>query len=259
MAKYVLCLECGTIYASPRLRKEIRKVLLQKTFSYNNEYYEVSTHKQGKLQEEAYLLQKYINYGKILDIGCGLGKFLNFFASDKWDRYGVEESVSSARFCKENYDFDIFTGNFLMTNYPPKYFDLITMIDVFYYIDDPILLLSEVHRIIKPSGLLAIELPGLKYMCLRGYGIIPLLLDKKWSLFNPYSIYLNWFSRKGIDLLLTSNNFRLMNSIIVDTPERIDILGKVIHNYTMLVKKISNFNTEIKSYSPKLLFIAAPG
>jgi 2-polyprenyl-3-methyl-5-hydroxy-6-metoxy-1,4-benzoquinol methylase len=96
--------------------------------------------------------------GRILDVGCAGGHFLStFFASDSWQRFGIEPSrFASARAAEKN--IRILAGTVFADNLPADYFDVITAIDVLYYFRQPARELEAFRSMLKPSGLLFIEL-----------------------------------------------------------------------------------------------------
>jgi len=98
--------------------------------------------------------------GSLLDIGCGNGSFLRRFSSSHpdWRLYGSEynethrnEVASIPGVC------GFFTGDILNLD---QTFDAVSLIHVLEHLEAPCGFLRNIRRILKPGGLLIIELPS---------------------------------------------------------------------------------------------------
>lgn len=99
--------------------------------------------------------------GKVLDIGCGDGKFLAELQKRKWEVYGVDFSEAASKLV--NKKLNIFIKKELQEcQFPNDYFDLVTLWHVFEHIPNPHELLSEIKRIIKKDGVLLLALPNIE-------------------------------------------------------------------------------------------------
>ena len=98
--------------------------------------------------------------GKILDIGCATGNFLNEMSKYGWECFGVEPDKKSAEYAMHTYNFSVFNGYLESVHYQNNYFDVVTMWDVLEHTKDPTKILREVHRILKQGGLFLISLPN---------------------------------------------------------------------------------------------------
>ena len=118
----------------------------------------------GKRREEilslcAAAIEKRKTSGRILDVGCAGGYFLNhFFRADGWERFGVEPSRFAARNAVKS-GIEIYPGQVCTVALPPGFFDVITLLDVLYYFTDPKSDLQTLRRSLQPNGMLVIEVP----------------------------------------------------------------------------------------------------
>jgi SAM-dependent methyltransferase len=99
------------------------------------------------------------NSGSILDVGCATGYFLTrFFPGHEWRISGVELSRRFAEQAAEN-GVSVYCGDISQAPFAKQSFDVITVLDTFYYFPDPRATLAELHHRLKPEGLLLLELP----------------------------------------------------------------------------------------------------
>jgi SAM-dependent methyltransferase len=98
--------------------------------------------------------------GKILDVGCATGVFLNEMKNNGWECFGVEPDRKASQYAREQFGLPVKTGYLLDTSFPDNYFDVVSFWDVLEHIQDPSSTLQEVLRILKPGGYLFFSLPN---------------------------------------------------------------------------------------------------
>jgi len=258
LTRYVRCNNCKTVFASPRTSRESRIASLNSSFQVSEKVDRLTQSRQSALKQEAHLMQKKVASGRILDIGCSTGALFEFFPPPVWERHGVELSASAAEYASTTYQADVFAGTAEQANYEPKTFDLITMIDIIYYIDDPIADLHEVRRILKPNGKLAIEIAGQTYILWRIFGWGSRILDGRKARTGTDSSYVFWYSPLGLERLLNKCGFRVIAWHVSPSPENSGfrkILAN-LHYYT--TKTLSLLSNGFLTFAPKCLCIAEP-
>ena len=97
---------------------------------------------------------------KILDLGCGIGRHIIYFAREGFQVYGCDISEQAINFTnkwlkEEKLEAEVQKGIFTSINYPDNTFDLVIAINVIYhgFKKDIIKGFSEVLRILKPGGI----------------------------------------------------------------------------------------------------------
>jgi len=92
------------------------------------------------------------NEGRVLDVGCGLGEFLELFPSNKWDRYGIDisefaiENSQKKGITVKDFEFAY--------DYPPKYFDLIVFRGTIQHIFNPFEVIWNCCELLAKNGLM---------------------------------------------------------------------------------------------------------
>jgi SAM-dependent methyltransferase len=108
--------------------------------------------------------------GTLLDAGCGTGGLLAQLelAYPSWSFYGLDSSGYALDFAKKKSRSTISQGSVTNMPYSSTYFDVVVSLDVMYHRQvDPQHMLVECARILRPGGLLILNLPA--YEWLRSY------------------------------------------------------------------------------------------
>ena len=99
--------------------------------------------------------------GKILEAGCGLGRWVIYYRRKGYDIIGIDlakEAVESAK----SYDpsIPVFIDNILKANYPDGHFNAVISLGVVEHFEEgPMQALYEAHRLLAKDGLLFISVP----------------------------------------------------------------------------------------------------
>jgi len=151
--KVYRCLNCGVafLYPVPKTEKIYKRDYFEKWYL---RYYERRKQYFKNLIEQ---LQNYFpEKGKILDIGCGVGIFMDIMKEMGWDVYGQDISSFAIEFCK-NKGYSV-CKNLSEINADGT-FDVITMFDVIAHIPNPLHYLEKTHKLLKKNGILIIKTP----------------------------------------------------------------------------------------------------
>ena len=108
--------------------------------------------------------------GRMLDLGCGSGWFMNEMRDQGWETHGVEISSSAAELGRRECGLDIFAGTLREANFPPTCFDYIRSNHSFEHISCPGETLDEIYRILAPDGKLMIGVPNYASLNARLFG-----------------------------------------------------------------------------------------
>jgi len=91
----------------------------------------------------------------LLDVGCSSGALL-FVAHDLGFHITGVEPAGKAADTARAFGFDVYNGLLQDAHYTDNRFDMVTMFEVVEHLIDPIAVVREVYRILKPGGLLLI-------------------------------------------------------------------------------------------------------
>lgn len=108
--------------------------------------------------------------GRMLDIGCGSGWFIDGMRRKGWQVTGVEPSADAAAFGRKEKGLDILHGSLLDTSFPPRSFNYIRLNHSFEHMNNPNSVLDEIHRILADDGRLMIGVPNRASFNARVFG-----------------------------------------------------------------------------------------
>jgi SAM-dependent methyltransferase len=96
---------------------------------------------------------------KVLEIGCHDGYILHLLAKVGHNCIGVEPSPF-ADVARKEYGLDVRNEFFHSSQYPAESFDVLVMRHVVEHVDDPVEFVRDAARVLKPGGILYIEVPN---------------------------------------------------------------------------------------------------
>ena len=203
----VRCLQCGLIYLNPRPCRDDMARYYPADYE---PFARLSRYEGGRLARWSY--RRYLDKrcaklpktpGRLLDVGCATGDFLARAREHGWRVQGVEPGQAAAEAARRRYDLDVFTGDLAQAHFPDGHFDAVTLWDVLEHLVDPRVELAEIHRILKPDGLLLIELPNLHSFDAVLFGPYWIGLDM------PRHLYL--FPPAALDAFLKQAGFKMFS------------------------------------------------
>ena len=146
-------------------------------------------------------IEKYAQIGKVLDIGCGRGLFLNIMRRGGWHVAGSELNKETASYAENVYGLKVYTGNIAEHFLAPESFQVINIRGVLEHLKEPDAMLSEAHRLLKKGGLLVILVPDIRSFEFK-------LGRENWfHLDLPYHLF--QFTEEGLIRLLKKKGFKL--------------------------------------------------
>lgn len=163
------CKDTGMLYLCPRPNKKNRELMLKGILpealrdygerTYN--YAAVDKLRSNDFEQRIEILNSMFTHPKraILDVGTSSGNFMEVAIQHGWRAKGLEPFPDDVKTCKDK-GLDVTLGLAECLPYPDNTFDVVHTSHVFEHLEDPLLAAQEAWRVLKPGGLLFIEVPN---------------------------------------------------------------------------------------------------
>jgi len=190
---------------------------------YRGGYFDFERHREeGKGLYFAGRLKAIKPKGRFLDIGCATGFFLNGIRRNcAWEVFGLETGRDAARHARNVLNLDVKNVPLERAGYPRDSFDYIHLNNVLEHVTDPLAVLTETGRILKPGGRIFMAVPNGR-VDRHGY------LDYHRRFGKPASSkdgHLFFFSASALQALVPRAGLRIENSFSCGLKRSLRVLG----------------------------------
>lgn len=197
------CNNCNFVFANPQPSLIEISDYYSKPAAYDNWIVNLEGRK-NMWRRRLKIILKYSKHSSLLDIGAGIGQFLDLAKDNFKELFGTEVSVSAINFAKNNYGLNLFKGDFNYINLHDLKFDNITLFHVLEHVHNPLELLVKARSVLSEDGTIFIAVPN-----------------------DLNSIFARIHNLKNKVRSFFINNFKLVNSFI--SPLDLSILNREIH------------------------------
>lgn len=176
----VRCVGCGLVWINPQLNEEGLRRYYTDYIGLRAKDKKKTLQRQRQYELDRDFIQSYIQKGKVLDVGCSGGFFLNGLSS-KFEKHGVEIDEEAVRYAREHFPFgdNVLCRALEEVPYAASSFDLVVMRGVIEHLADPVAALRKVGELLKPGGYFFISAtPNVDSFCAN-------LFREKWNQFHP--------------------------------------------------------------------------
>ncbi len=227
----VKCRQCGLVYVNPRYRQQqLQEIYTEEYydhdginnglefFGYDN-YVDDEENIKTTFAKRLNTIERYAARGRLLDVGCATGFFLDLARSQGWEVVGSEVSEFSAHYARQTLGLDVRLGTLKQLSFEGEAFDVVTMWDVIEHVPDPLGELREVWRILRDGGVLSIITPDAGSLIAR-------LLGARWEEFRRVREHVYFFSRRTMRETLRKAGFGVLKTEYAD---KVFCLGPAVH------------------------------
>jgi len=225
------CDNCETIFIHPKpSQKELKKYYPENYISKHSKkdsrnamidlLYRTYFTKKGKWYFKILffpiknLLRTLPKKGKILDVGCGNGKFLNYCKNYGLEVYGIDPFID-----KDIPELNIKKIDLLKADFPDEFFDYITLNNVIEHVPEPEKIIRKCKKMLKHDGKIIFNYPSTSSFHYKYFG-------KNWvSMDTPRHLFL--FSDKAMRLLLMRDGLKIIK--LRNKSEPFSLIGSYLY------------------------------
>lgn len=153
------CTACGYVFDNPRPTLEELVKFYSRPSQYDSWLEELQIRQQA-WERRLDQMQATKKSGSLLDVGTGIGQFLDVARNSYSKVYGTEVSSVAVQIAKEKYDLNVFQGTIEDIDWQGRMFDNISLFHVLEHVHNPKALLQKCHSLLSPDGVLVIAVPN---------------------------------------------------------------------------------------------------
>jgi SAM-dependent methyltransferase len=222
------CADCGFIYTNPRPVAESYQEHYAELDAGSGQVFREMT-ERGDLSEGSVILAQYVSDliaqrkpGRLLDVGCGVGSFLNALEGTGWCFEGIEPSPTATCIATEHGRV-VHQGFVDTVALEAASYDVVTILNVLEHIWDPNAAISVLSRIASTDALLVVAVPNSLYPIVGGAEFFEI---EHVSHFTPYTLKqllvkhgwtnVHWETKFGVDkgiLLMATRTADVWNGL----------------------------------------------
>lgn len=179
------------------------------------------------------VLKKYKKGGRLLDVGCANGWFLEVVQKD-YEALGVEPQQKFQEICAAR-NLKVIHGIFPECLNPSDTYDIITFNDVLEHIPDATSIIEACLFHLKKDGIVMINIPtsdGFIYKVSRLLSLVGLhqYYYRMWQK-ETYTPHIHYFNRKNLVRILENHNFSILETGNLETL----VIGNIKELYNRVV------------------------
>lgn len=207
--EFFRCLGCGLIFLNPpqNLSSRLASYYEEGYFTGNPSFCAYADYLGDKpiilknMHHYLSLISPFKKGGRLLDVGCATGIFLEAAQKAGFDPFGIDPSSFAISHLPPKFKDKVKKTTLSKAAFPEKFFDVITMWDIIEHLSQPRQDLGRLFRFLKDDGLLVISTNDTDSFWAKLWG-------KRWHFFVPPQ-HLFFYSPKTLKLLLGQTGFRV--------------------------------------------------
>jgi SAM-dependent methyltransferase len=169
---FVRCADCRLVYVNPQVREDV--VLSEyRTAETNDLWFDVLTsERQLALDREKFteildLLEPYKANGRLLDVGCSIGLFLDLARERGWHGIGIEFAPRALAYAREQHGLEVLDVPLEEAGFEDGSFDAVGLLSVLEHTNEPRRMLGDVARVLRPGGAVYVVVPNVESLACR--------------------------------------------------------------------------------------------
>ena len=163
--------------------------------------------------------------GRLLDVGCGAGFFLDAARARGYEVAGLDLSPVPAAYARDTLGLDVTEGSLHDLDTPDGSFAAITIFQTIEHEPDPAALCDRLYRLLAPGGALMVTTPAAD-------GFVARAMRRSWFGYRNVE-HVSFFSRRSLRFALEQAGFEVV-SLQVEHGKRLTakyVLNRLINYY----------------------------
>lgn len=191
----VKCGSCSFVFCKPIPSKEELDVVYE-GYGRNDYLSDLTIQAYERILDT---FEPYRKTNKLIDVGCGIGYFLEVAKKRGWEVYGTEFTEEAVNIC-ESKGASMQLGVLNPDNYAPESFDVICSFEVIEHINNPREELGNFHKLLRKGGLVYCTTPN--FNAVERYQ-----LGADWNVIT-YPEHLSYYTPKTLKRVFAETGFK---------------------------------------------------
>lgn len=215
--QYVSCENCSMVFLNPGIKDQYLEEYYGNNHDMQSEIVELDSAFYSALYKKGIstFSARRASPGKILDVGCSAGSFLDIARSSGWKTFGLELNRTEVEYTRKK-GHQVFAETIKKANLDEK-MDVVSLWDVFEHIKDGASFLRCANQLLDHGGGVFIQSPSSASLAAR-------MLQEKCNMFDGLE-HVNLYNQKNIADLASLTGF-----VVVSYETVISEIG-VMNNY----------------------------
>ena len=279
-SKIIKCLGCDLMYLTPFPTYDDLKEVYNEEYYLNQKFYDLKGNNiYGYTDYIAERFTKQLHYKDVvkkiqgmlpvatsrrhslLEIGCGLGYFLDVASDFDFDVAGIEFNKYAVEYIRNKFAFDVKSGELTKNMFEKNSFDVVALFDVIEHLSEAFPTLETIHEVLAPGGVLVLT-------TMDSGSFMSRVLGKRLEDFRRTREHLLFFTRKTITTVLQKYGFEIIE--IRYNPhtfalgmllQRLTIYNRTIFSsvkYLFDLCKLSNVNIHVNFGTKMIVYARKP-
>lgn len=208
----VRCAGCGLVYVGLRPDPDELYALYGEAYFRNDEsgvvgysdYIKDEPNIRRTARRRLAFLERFVAPGRLLDVGCAAGFFLDEAQRRGWQAEGLDVSAFAVNYARAHFALKVQRGSFTELDYAAGAFDLVTLWDVIEHVPDPKAYLRRAAQVLRPGGLLALATPDIHSLPAR-------LAGRRWVGYKLSEEHIYYFSARTLAQMLAEAGLEIVH------------------------------------------------
>jgi 2-polyprenyl-3-methyl-5-hydroxy-6-metoxy-1,4-benzoquinol methylase len=211
--RLVQCTHCNLVYVSPRPDPQELYALYGETYFHNEQsgvvgytdYLKDETNIRKTFARRLKGLKQFVKNGKLLDVGCAAGFFLDEAHKRGWQVQGLDVSSFAVDYAAKRFGYDVRQGSLTEHQYLAGNYDLVTLWDVIEHVPDPKAYIRCAAELLRSGGVLALATPDVDSLPAR-------LTGKRWVGYKLSEEHVYYFSIRTLRRMLEEMGLEVIDA-----------------------------------------------
>lgn len=221
------CAHCGLVFVNPRQAFDAIMSLYKEKEdpqSCIDVYQRIATSDVlARYDRKLALLERRLGQkGRLLDFACAAAYLVERASKQGWEAYGLDlgewvRQAADLRGVK-----NVLIGTLVDQHFPDGWFDVVYASQIFEHLQSPMEDLAEISRILKPGGILYIEVPN--------YRTLPIMANRDDFELNSPPQHINYFTPGALRTMLARSGFRIEEITTEDGLKWENLIGRPVNS-----------------------------